>query len=115
MTRELAEKVLAACPDAEWRLIFALSRYAGLRCPIGNSQPVAMKHYLQTTEEHFRQAVQEAAQPLSATTCQNPPAEPGPKEEPAIVASGQRVACTGNNISNVMVGAGGLEPPTSSL
>jgi len=28
-----AQKVLAACPDAEWRLIFALCRYAGLRCP----------------------------------------------------------------------------------
>jgi integrase len=26
-------KVLAACPDAEWRLIFALSRFGGLRCP----------------------------------------------------------------------------------
>ena len=25
--------VLAACPDAQWRLIFALSRYGGLRCP----------------------------------------------------------------------------------
>jgi integrase len=25
--------VIAACPDAEWRLIFALSRYGGLRCP----------------------------------------------------------------------------------
>lgn len=33
ITREMAEKVLAACPDAEWRLIFALSRYGGLRCP----------------------------------------------------------------------------------
>ena len=28
-----AEKVLEACPDAQWRLIFALSRYGGLRCP----------------------------------------------------------------------------------
>ncbi len=28
-----AQKVLDACPDAEWRLIFALSRFAGLRCP----------------------------------------------------------------------------------
>ena len=28
-----AEKVIAACPDAEWRLIFALSRFGGLRCP----------------------------------------------------------------------------------
>ncbi|HPO93873.1 MAG TPA: tyrosine-type recombinase/integrase, partial [Phycisphaerales bacterium] len=27
------ERVLAACPDVEWRLIFALSRYGGLRCP----------------------------------------------------------------------------------
>ena len=26
ITREVAEKVLDACPDAEWRLIFALSR-----------------------------------------------------------------------------------------
>lgn len=33
VSRDDAEKVLAACPDAEWRLIFALSRYAGLRCP----------------------------------------------------------------------------------
>ena len=28
-----AEKILEACPDAEWRLIFALSRFGGLRCP----------------------------------------------------------------------------------
>ena len=27
------EKVIQACPDAEWRLIFALSRWGGLRCP----------------------------------------------------------------------------------
>ncbi len=33
LTREDASKVLAACPDNEWRLIFALSRYGGLRCP----------------------------------------------------------------------------------
>ena len=28
-----AQAVLKACPDAEWRLIFALARYGGLRCP----------------------------------------------------------------------------------
>ena len=28
-----AQKVLDACPDAQWRLLFALSRFAGLRCP----------------------------------------------------------------------------------
>ncbi len=33
VTREMAEKVLAACPDNQRQLIFALSRYGGLRCP----------------------------------------------------------------------------------
>ncbi|MBS0195441.1 MAG: site-specific integrase [Planctomycetes bacterium] len=33
VTRADAEKVLAACPDAQWRLLFGLSRFAGLRCP----------------------------------------------------------------------------------
>ncbi|MGA2797779.1 MAG: tyrosine-type recombinase/integrase [Thermoguttaceae bacterium] len=33
ITSKEAERVIAACPDAEWRLIFALSRYGGLRCP----------------------------------------------------------------------------------
>jgi integrase len=28
-----ADKVLAACPDSQWRLLFVLSRYGGLRCP----------------------------------------------------------------------------------
>lgn len=30
LPQEDAQKVLAACPDAEWRLLFALSRYGGL-------------------------------------------------------------------------------------
>ena len=33
VTPEQAQKVLDACPSAEWRLLFALSRYGGLRCP----------------------------------------------------------------------------------
>jgi integrase len=33
VTLDAAAKVLAACPDAKWRLIFALSRFGGLRCP----------------------------------------------------------------------------------
>lgn len=33
ITHETAKAVLDACPDAEWRLLFALSRFAGLRCP----------------------------------------------------------------------------------
>jgi integrase len=33
VTREMAGRVLAACPNAEWRLLFALGRFGGLRCP----------------------------------------------------------------------------------
>ena len=40
VTRQDAEKVIEACPDAQWRLLFALSRYGGLRCP---SEHLALK------------------------------------------------------------------------
>ena len=33
VNREDAQKVLDHCPDAQWKLIFALARYGGLRCP----------------------------------------------------------------------------------
>jgi integrase len=33
VTPQEAKKVFDACPDTQWRLIFALSRYGGLRCP----------------------------------------------------------------------------------
>jgi integrase len=33
VTRDVAEQVLNACPDSQWKLLFALSRYGGLRCP----------------------------------------------------------------------------------
>lgn len=33
VTQEEAQKVLNECPDAQWRLLFALSRFGGLRCP----------------------------------------------------------------------------------
>ena len=33
ITRADAQKVIDACPDAQWRLLFALSRFGGLRCP----------------------------------------------------------------------------------
>jgi len=33
LSPEEYRRVLAACPDREWRLIIALSRYGGLRCP----------------------------------------------------------------------------------
>ncbi len=33
ITADATEKVLDACPDVQWRLIVALSRFGGLRCP----------------------------------------------------------------------------------
>ncbi len=33
VTCEEAAQVLDACPDAQWRLLFALCRFGGLRCP----------------------------------------------------------------------------------
>lgn len=33
VTPEMAQKVLEACPDSQWRLIFGLARFGGLRCP----------------------------------------------------------------------------------
>jgi len=33
VSRDMTEKLLAACPDAQWRLLVALSRFGGLRCP----------------------------------------------------------------------------------
>lgn len=40
IVREDAQRVLDACPDIEWQVIFALSRFAGLRCP---SETLALK------------------------------------------------------------------------
>lgn len=40
ITNEETKRVLDVCPDAEWRLIFALARYGGLRTP---SEPYALR------------------------------------------------------------------------
>jgi len=40
ITRQEAAKILDARPTAEWRLLFALCRYGGLRCP---SEPLGLK------------------------------------------------------------------------
>src|SRR5215217_790850 len=47
---EDAAKVLEACPDAQWKLLFALSRYGGLRCP---SEHLALK-WADVNWEHGR-------------------------------------------------------------
>jgi integrase len=33
ISRDVIERVIAGCPDNEWRLLIALSRFGGLRCP----------------------------------------------------------------------------------
>lgn len=40
ITREVTDRVIDACPDAEWRLLVALARYGGLRTP---SEPVMLR------------------------------------------------------------------------
>jgi integrase len=40
ITRDEAAKVLQSCPTNEWRLLFALARFGGLRTP---SEPLALK------------------------------------------------------------------------
>lgn len=45
-----AQKVIDACPDAQWKLIFALARFGGLRCP---SEVLALK-WTDVNWEHNR-------------------------------------------------------------
>ena len=33
VTCAVAQTVLDRCPDSEWKLLFALARFGGLRCP----------------------------------------------------------------------------------
>lgn len=40
VTRAEADKVLDACPGTQWKLLFALARFGGLRCP---SEPRLLK------------------------------------------------------------------------
>ncbi len=80
---------------------------------LGNSQPVAMKHYLQVTDEHFARAAEQAAQNpaqstsemvgqgLTSAECQN---EKSP-ESPGF-------ASHGNTWHSVQMPPVGLEPTT---
>lgn len=53
ITRQEAEKVLEACPDSQWRLVFSLARFGGLRTP---SESLALK-WQDIDWEHSRMIV----------------------------------------------------------
>ncbi len=40
VTHEMSKAILGACPDSDWRVVFSLARWGGLRCP---SEVLALK------------------------------------------------------------------------
>ena len=90
---------------------------------IGNSVAVAVKHYLQVTEDHFKQATNKATQnPTSKAheSSRNDSKTQMPSEAPESVSSSDckrlRPSATFCNSSEIQsMGDTGLEPVTSSL
>ena len=86
---------------------------------MGNSQPVANKHYLHTTDEHFDRAVSELA--CSAAPALQNPSEPvriasqeiAPRKRKSPVSQGNPTKQ--GAFGNQKVGDEGLEPPTSTV
>ena len=107
---------------------------------IGNSQPIAAKHYLQVTDEHFRLAAEAPPQLAagSASLCSGEPAKPkqalqNALQHPAAQArtalhqeTGRSAKCVPckeirygatecENAESEQMGDTGLEPVTSSV
>jgi integrase len=86
---------------------------------IGNSQPVAAKHYLQITDDHFARAAQNPAQQTSAPACKRPQNTLGEPAERAenVQEDGvlQQVAGGCNYLHGRQVGDEGIEPSTAAL
>jgi integrase len=87
---------------------------------IGNSQPVAMKHYLQITDDHFAKALVGAAK-SDAPLVQNPMQQPAAtscteSQEPTEDQSGGGFALVGaetcDNVRDDQIRPAGLEPAT---
>ena len=98
--RDMATKVLAACPDAGWRLIFSLARFDGLRSTrrtelqeifqdhvinpwLGHFGAMAAKHYLQVTDEHWQQAANSRTPTGTPITTENNPSGENPETKKA--------------------------------
>jgi integrase len=86
---------------------------------IGNSQPVARKHYLQVTEDHFARAAHNPAQQSSATPCERPQntlgETVGNTENARENTVLQNVAGGCNYLQSGQVGDEGIEPSTAAL
>jgi integrase len=82
---------------------------------IGNSVPVAMKHYLQVTDEHFKRALQNPKQQAHAPACTDLQPAQAHTQNGADIASVQNNAtpCSAEGCDGM--GQRGLEPPTSPL
>ena len=82
---------------------------------IGNSQAVAAKHYLQVTDEHFRQAAkgaQIAAQNPAQQAQESGGKASQPKQENPVFSG----VCEGLQVgAHGLVGGTGLEPATSTV
>ena len=80
---------------------------------LGNSRPVAMKHYLQVTDDHFRQAVQNPVQQDAARARNGSQGGASGEAEAAVCGPvrGDAKECEHRDMS--LVGATGLEPVTS--
>jgi hypothetical protein len=87
---------------------------------IGNSQPVAMKHYLQITDDHFARALGRAAK-SDARVVQNPVQQPAAtscseSQESSEGQNGCGLALVGaetcENVRDSQIRPAGLEPAT---
>lgn len=90
---------------------------------IGNTPEIALKYYLQVTDDHFRQAVEGSAKSsalLAQNAAQHPHArnrndQQETKQAPAKQGPVRRHAVTCQNMQATLVAEEGLEPPTLGL
>ncbi len=82
---------------------------------IGNSVQVAMKHYLQVTDDHFAQAVQNPVQHTAAGGRAESQERTPDNEKPAICSAVREEATPCENTESSGMGDTGLEPVTSRV
>ena len=82
---------------------------------IGNSVAVAVKHYLQVTDEHFEKAVQKAVQQSAALGRMESQEQHGFTTESAFCEPERRYAKQCEKVKEGEMGDTGLEPVTSRV